>query len=549
MPPAVFRPRPFYHLFKPMQDFIHAETLVIELLLVVTLVAIAVRRLRIPYTVALVLVGLALALQQPMPVEVLPELILALFVPPLVFEAAFHIQLRELRGQLPVMLLLAVPGVVLTTVIVGGMVALTTPLTLPVALVFGAIISATDPVAVVALFRTLGVARRLATLVEGESLLNDGTAIVIFNLMLVIAVTGQFNLVSGVANFIQVSIGGTAVGLILGWMTSQLLARLDDYLVETALTMVLAFGSYLLADRLGFSGVLAVVAAGLVTGNVGPRGMSPTTRIVLFNFWENIAFLANSFVFLLIGLRVDLPGLGINWQPVVWGVAAVIASRVVVVYGLGWAVSRFGHEIPLAWRHVLAWGGLRGAISLALALSLPAALGDERHTLQLMTFGVVLFTILLQGTTMGQLVRRLGIIQRVPAQVEYETRHARLTATRSAFNHMEQLYRQGLLSGNVWDMIRADLEQREAALADAVREVLQAAPEIEAEELHVARREVLRAQRSALVTLVRDGVISQEVYEELTTEVDAVLVGEQRAPAPDIDAPAEAHSQAGSLPD
>jgi monovalent cation:H+ antiporter, CPA1 family len=514
-----------------MQDFIANETLIIELLLVVTLVAIVVRRLRVPYTVALVVVGLILPVFAPLHIELVPELILALFVPPLVFDAAFHINFRDLRRQLGLILLLAVPGVILTTVIVAVMVAPVAGLSLPVALVFGALISATDPVAVVALFRSLGVSRRLAVLVEGESLLNDGTAIVVYTLALAVVLGAQFNPGQAAVDFVRIAVGGTLVGLAAGWVFSQLLARLDDYLIEMTLTTILAFGSYLLAEHLHVSGVLAVVAAGLISGNVGPKGMSPTTRIVLANFWEYVAFLANSLVFLLIGLQIDIPGLIHQWQPVVGAVAAVLVARALVVYGLGWLANRTSEPIPVAWRHVLNWGGLRGAISLALALTLPATLGTERYLLRLMTFGVVLFTILVQGTTMSTLVRRLGLVQRSEAQAEFEARHARLTATQAAMRHMENQYRQGLLSGHVWEVIKAELDERVAALEDAVREVMAAEPALEAEELDTARREVLRAQRSALVGLQRDGVISQDVYEQLTSEVDAVLVGEGLTPA------------------
>ena len=249
-----------------MQQFLTTETLIIELLLIASLVAIVVRRLHIPYTVALVVVGLLLTAQSNVSIELTPELILALFVPPLVFEAAFHLKLTELRQNLVTILVLAVPGVILTTMIVAGMLTLGTSLSLPVALVFGALIAATDPVAVVALFRLLGVPKRLSVLIEGESLLNDGTALVLFNLMLAVALTGKFNLFSSLVEFVQVAAGGIVVGLVLGWAISRLIARIDDYLIEITLTTVLAYGTYLVAEQLHFSGVLAVVAAGLITG-------------------------------------------------------------------------------------------------------------------------------------------------------------------------------------------------------------------------------------------------------------------------------------------
>src|SRR5574341_1300115 len=423
-----------------MEEFLQAETLIIELLLIVSLVAFVVQRLRVPYTVALVVVGLLITFQSPLEINLTPQLILALFVPPLVFEAAFHINFTELRRHLPHIIVLAVPGVILTMLIVGAVVARATQLSLPVALVFGALIAATDPVAVVALFRALGVPKRLRVLGESESLLNDGTAIVVFNLVLTVALTGHFSLVDGIADFVRVAAGGTVVGLALGWAISRVIARVDDYLIETTLTTVLAFGAYLLAERLGVSGVLAVVAAGLVNGNIGPQGMSPTTRTVLFNFWEYMAFLANSLVFLLIGLQVNVPALADAWQPALWAIVAVLIARVVVVYGLSWVVNRWGEPVPPRWQHIVAWGGLRGAISLALALSLPESLGADRDLLRVMAFGVVLFTLLAQATTMRPLIRWLRIITRSEAQVEYETRHARLTDRKSTrLNSSHQL--------------------------------------------------------------------------------------------------------------
>jgi CPA1 family monovalent cation:H+ antiporter len=506
-----------------MQQFLSTEILVIELLLIASLVAIAVQRFRVPYSVALVVVGLLITLQSPLQFELTPELILALFVPPLVFEAAFHLNFRDLQRSLPAILLLAVPGVIITTLIVGGILKFGTQLTFPIALVFGALISATDPVAVVALFRTLSVPKRLAVLIEGESLFNDGTAIVLFNLMLVVAITGHFTPLESLGNFLRVSIGGLAVGLVLGWLVSLLIARVDDFLIETTLTTVLAFGSYLIAEQLHFSGVLAVVAAGLVNGNLGSQGMSPTTRIVLFNFWEYFAFLANSLVFLLIGLQVNIPDLVAHWQPVLWAILAVLIARVVVVYGLSWISRRTIEPIPLNWQHVLNWGGLRGAICLALALSLPASLGSDRDLLQVMAFGVVLFTLLLQSTTMKPLVRWLKIITRSEVQVEYELRHARLAALRSADVRLDRLHIDGLLSTHIWNRLKLYINQNATSLGTAMSDLLLADPALEAEELDTGWRELNRAQRSALLGLRRDGVISEETFEMLTVEVDAQL--------------------------
>jgi CPA1 family monovalent cation:H+ antiporter len=506
-----------------MEQFLNAETLIIELLLIVSLVALAVRRLNVPYTVALVVAGLVVTLQQPLELELLPEVILALFVPPLVFEAAFHLSLDELRRNLASLLVLAVPGVVLTMLIVGGALSVLTPLSWPLALVFGALIAATDPVAVVAIFRTLGVPKRLTVLLEGESLLNDGTAIVLFNLALVVALTGQLNPVTGLLDFAWVALGGAFIGGLLGWIVARLIARIDDYLIEITLTTVLAFGAYLVAERLGFSGVLAVVAAGLVNGNLGPQGMSPTTRIVLFNFWEYISFLANSLVFLLIGLQINLAILLNAWQPILWAILAVLLARVLVVYGFGLLARRLGDPVPVRWQHVLAWGGMRGAISLALALSLPAALGPERETLRIMAYGVVLFTLLVQGTTMGPLLRYLRLRTRSPQQLAYEQQHARLTAARAAEKHLDNLHREGLLSSHAWEQVQPALAQRTTALHGTLRRILKDEPALEAEELDTAWREVLRAERSALLGLKRDGIVSDDVYEGLTAEVDAAL--------------------------
>jgi CPA1 family monovalent cation:H+ antiporter len=412
--------------------------------------------------------------------------------------------------------------VVLTMLLVGGAVAWGTKLPVTHALVFGALVAATDPVAVIALFSTISVPKRLQVLLEGESLFNDGTAIVIFGIITAVALTGEFNFVMGVIDFLRIAGGGLVIGLILGTLISQMISRIDDHLIETTLTTVLAFGSYLIAEEVfHVSGVLAVVAAGLVNGNIGPRGMSPTTRIVVFSFWEYIGFIANSFAFLLIGLQIDLGVLLVYWQPIITAILAVLGARAVVIYGLAW-ISR---DIPLNWQHVLFWGGLRGAISLALALGLPGAL-EGRAQLQVMAFGVVVFTLLVQGFSMGSLIRRMGLDRRSEAQIEYERRHARAVAVQSAYEHLEHMRSNGLISDHTWQTLSPILKEHSQSLVDSVKQVLAEDPRVEAEELDNARREALMAQRSTLANLLRNAVISDEIYGQLIGEVDAALASE-----------------------
>lgn len=525
----------------------------IILLAAATFVGIVTRRLRLPYTVGLVLIGLSLgiinrehifALPGPVPdlvkfieSNITPEFILGLLVTPLIFEAAFHLNWNDLKRDLGYILALAIPGVAITTFLVGALIYwggefLNLSITFPVALLFGAMMAPTDPVSVIALFRYLGVPKRLQVIMEGESLFNDGTSIVFFTLVLGIALSAnqyqnssqfQFGF-QFIAEFIRVSGGGLIFGLLSGWFVSQIIAVVDDHLIETTLTTVLAFGVFLIAEIFNVSGVLAVVAAGLVNGNVGPKGMSPTTRILVTNFWEYAAFLSNSMIFLLIGIEINLENLISTWQPTLLAIGAVLLSRLVVVYGTTWIFK----NISLRYQHVMFWGGLRGAISLVLALSIPLQ-AAWRIDLQNMTFGVVLFTILFQGITMRTLVRRLHIIERSEMQEEYERRHARAVSARASFDHLQKLYRQGLISTHTWNLLSQPMKEHANTLAEAVKDVMQIDPLVEAEELDTIRRETLRAERSTLISLLTDGIISEETYSQLARQIDVQLSRDQQA--------------------
>ncbi|MCB0078774.1 MAG: Na+/H+ antiporter [Anaerolineales bacterium] len=509
-----------------MENLLVTEIEVVSILLIVSIVAILARYSRLPYTVALVLMGIVLTVQPYITgIQLTEDLVLALFLPPLVFEAAFHLQFRELRSDLWPILTLAVPGVILNTAIVGGILYALNILPLTLALLFGALIAATDPVSVIATFKSVGAPRRLSVLMEGESLFNDGTAIVLFHIAVGIALTGHFSLAESVADFLREAVGGLAVGAIIGYLVAQVIERIDDYLVEITVTTVAAYGSYLIGQEfLHVSGVLAVVMAGLINGNIGIRGMSPTTRIVLNNFWEYIAFLANSFIFLLIGMALELDDLFPYLPAIGAAILAVLAARVVAVYGLGGFVRLFKPDLPKNYLHVMVWGGLRGAVSLALVLGVSSQIGfAAKQQLLAMTFGVVIFSLLVQSITIPRLLRRLGLGGGEPFSLRYEQLQAELLALRAAAHRIDEMHDEGALAHTAWESVKAELVERGRDVSAEIQSLMVAHPELHEGLLHVARREALRAQRAELSKLSAEGLLSDEVIAKLLRDVDAEL--------------------------
>jgi CPA1 family monovalent cation:H+ antiporter len=393
------------------------ETLAVVELFVVFIAAAAVvgilvrRLLPIPYTVALVVFGLAAALVAPrFELAVTPELVLLVLLPGLVFEAAYQIDVAELRRSFGGILLLAVPGVVIAAAVVAGVLYLATGLPLELGFVVGAMVGATDPASVVATFKALGAPPRLRTLVEGESLFNDGTALVVFAIAVAAVQTG-FDLGGTLMAFVTTIAGSIVIGLAIGFLASRIIATVDDHLIETTISLATAYGAYIVADRLHESGVIATVIAGVVVGTYGRRiGMSKGTREALDTVWEFIAFQLTALVFLLVGLSISLPSLVGALPMIAWAVAGILAGRALVVYVLVGGTSRvitdrYHRAIPIAWLNVMFWAGLRGAVTVAMALSLPLDF-PMRDVLQETAFGVVLFTLLVQGTTIGRLIRR-----------------------------------------------------------------------------------------------------------------------------------------------
>lgn len=379
------------------------------LLAAAIVIALFSRRIGFPYTVALVLFGLLVAVLVPgSTLEVSPEVVLLVLLPGLVFEAAFQTDIDSLRRTFGGIALLAVPGVLITAGVVAIALHLATGLPLDLAFVVGAMVSATDPVAVIATFRRLGTPRSLSTLVEGESLFNDGTAIVVFAIALR-AVAGPVGIGEAVWSFALTLVVSVAIGAVAGYAASRIVAVVDDHLIETSVSVVLAYGTYVVADVLHESGVIATVVAGVTLGSYGRRiGMSERTREAIDTIWEFAAFLLTAIVFLLVGLAIEVGELVDAVGPIAVGIVAVLAGRAVVSYGLLGGGARLvrgrGHGIPPGWIHVLFWSGLRGAVAVALALSLPADF-PQRGLVQTITFGIVLFTLIVQGGTINRVVR------------------------------------------------------------------------------------------------------------------------------------------------
>lgn len=382
----------------------------IALILLATIVAMVADRLRLPYALALVVCGLVVGATGLLPQAVLdPATLFTLMLPPLLFDAAIQLNADALRRDAKPIATYAVAGTLVVTGVVGALVHLALGLPLATALLFGALIAPTDPISVIAVLKRLGVGHRLAMVVEAESLFNDGVAVVLFTVLLGVATGAAISPAGVVGQFIAVLLGGVGVGGAIGWAASRATGYFDDHLLEVMLTTVVAFGAYLAAEALHVSGVMAVVAAGLVVGNIGMRdGMTPRSRLAVNAFWEYAAFMVNSIVFLLIGLEA----MAIRWweRPglVAGGIIIVLVARAVAVYGLAPALRLAGSPVPMAWQHLLFWGGLRGALSMALVLGLPATV-PGRDQLVALTFGYVLFSLLVQGTTVGRLVRRLGL--------------------------------------------------------------------------------------------------------------------------------------------
>jgi Na+:H+ antiporter len=539
----------------------HSEVVFLVLFIVATAVALVARRLNFPYTIALVVAGLVLggihALEAP---HLTQELLYSVILPGLLFEAAFHLDFRDFWQNRLAIDSLAVIGVAASIAITAGILAAAAHVfdvmggfSVVDGVVFGAVVAATDPIAVVGLFKTLGAPRRLRVLVEGESLLNDGTSLVLFTLILGVLAGGEFSAIGMATEFVRVVGTGVLVGGVVGFVISRIIRHVDDPMIEITLTTIAAYGSFLLGENLHGSGVIATVTAGMLSGNYGARiGMSPSTRIAVETFWEYVAFALNSIVFLLIGFEVKVGALISSWQPILAAYAAMVAARALVVVGVTGALRKTRECIPWRWSPALVWSGLRGALSMVLVLGLASGF-PHRSLLVTITFGVVVLTILVQGLTMAPLLEGLGLATGGHQRRDYEVHRGQLLATRAALRELRRMRREVSAPPGVLDALQKEYEQRQRSEEEEIRSLDVDEGDFRGDALRAARRQLLLVEKDSLIESLRRGRMEQGSYEKLIGDVDARLTrveSGETEPEPERKAedrsPAEQHSGKGA---
>jgi Na+/H+ antiporter len=510
------------------------EVIIVALLVSVTVLSAAARAVNVPYPIVMVVGGVVLGLVPGLPdVQMDPNLVLLVFLPPLLYTSAFFSNLRELRDNLRAISLLSI-GLVIATVVVVAVAAheFIGDLSWPVCFVLGAIVGPTDPVAATAIMRRLGVPRRLVSVVEGESLLNDATALVAYKIALAAVGGAAFSLLDAGWDFLWKASGGIAVGLIAGYVIAEIRKRLNDPLIENTIGLLTAYAAYVPAEQLELSAVLAAVVSGCYVGWRAPEIAGAETRLQGFGMWELLQFLLNALLFILIGLQLPAivdalddfsAGELIGYGALVS--AAVILTRLVwqftVVYlirALDRRESQRTRRAPWQSRFIIGWAGMRGAVSLAAALALESDV-PQRDLIVFLTFAVIFTTLVLQGLTLPWLISALGVQD--DGLEEHEEIKGRLMAAKAALARIDELEREEWTRDDTIERMRGMYRYRKRRFA--ARAGL-AADDEGIEDRSTAYqtlvREILEAQRREIVRLRNTGEISNEVMHRLERELD-----------------------------
>jgi monovalent cation:H+ antiporter, CPA1 family len=509
--------------------FAEIITIPIILLLVATSVALLTRWIKIPYAAGLVVAGLAITELLPRKIGLEPSLILNLFLPILIFEAALNTDIRRLRSTLKPVAVLAGPGVILASGVTAVVLKFGLGIPWVPALLGGSILAITDTVSAISVFKEVSVPSRLSTIVEGESLFNDGIALVIFSLILK-ANTGGLSILEGMQELFVVLAGGCLIGLSLGYLSAGLFVRSDDSLSGILLTVAVALGAFQLGQRFGVSGVVAVVIAGLMVGTMGlTGGVQASTRLSLLSFWESAAFIVNSFIFLLIGLEVDLITLWQTLPAVLLAFVAYQVGRLLSVYPLLGLLRWVDRPIPWRWQHVLFLGNIKGSLSMALAFSIPVAIA-QREQLIAIVFGTVLISLLGQGISLPWMVKRLRLSRLSNAYQQLEELQAQLIAAKAAQDELDNLLKSGILPKAVYEELRAGYQVQVAGAEKDLRNLYNR-PTVEGDiaggdrtKRDTLRRRLLFAEKDALDAALRKGILSEETVRKKLKPIDEQLV-------------------------
>ncbi|MEM1366940.1 MAG: sodium:proton antiporter [Cyanobacteria bacterium P01_H01_bin.15] len=501
-------------LSAPVTGFTGLVDTLIVLLLVSIGVALVTRQFRIPYVVGLVLAGLAITQEAlPRAIGLNPDVILNLFLPILIFEAAINTDISRLRSTIKPIALLAGPGVVLSAVITSVLLQAWLSLAWITAAAVGVILTITDTVSVIVAFRTVQVPSRLTSIVEGESLFNDGIALVLLSLIADIHLQGSFSLSASIQEMVIAFVGGGLLGLGLGYLCVGLFQQLDDALSNILLTVAVSLGTFQIGQLLGVSSAIAVVIAGLVIGNFGFRCTTASIRITLLNFWEYAGFGVNTFIFLLVGIAVDPLMLLKTIPAALLAVLAYQIGRVLAIYPLFFLLRFFDRPMPFRWQHVLIAGNVKGSLSMALALSLPFTL-PERPEVITLVFSTVLISLVGQGLSLPWFVKRLRLSVSSPIRQRMETLQLNMITARAAQAELKHLLEFGSLPKALYEELFATYQSKVAAAEQELRDLYnQQIPDnmlVEEEQNHLdgTWRRLYLAEKGAIYDAIRQGLLT-----------------------------------------